>query len=274
MKRIVWIAVVTLMVSGIAGGEVTKPSGEEAPAAPASGDSGSMAAEGVGQPAAEKPAAFGGGYSGGAVGERPSRATTSAPAGFGSRATESAPDRPAAVGPSVSRSSARPDAASTTGFEIEMRRAPGYGARTTTVGKAVTFKLLDVRTQAVYGPFELRDEARVTLDDKQYVLLMAEKTEAKAKLEERLRRTVLESLELKEAKFQDVVKTLAYAPCEDDPNGAPLNIVVAPAQLLEQLPTITINLRNIPLYDAIRYVTEVAAATFRVDDHAVVITVR
>jgi hypothetical protein len=90
-----------------------------------------------------------------------------------------------------------------------------------------------------------------------------EKTREQLDLEKKLRQTIIPDLVLEEAGIMEAVELLSAQ--------GEVNIVVTDVVQKSGF-SITLRLRNIPLYDAIRYVAEVADVGFRIDDHAVVIT--
>lgn len=247
MKRIVWMAALILAVSGVAYGQIVEPPEGEATAAPA----------------AELPPVV--------VGETAPAEPTAA---------EPATENPM-IGamPGGRRSSGRamgmPEAAASPGAP-RLRRRPGLGVM---VGGPVAaaevrmggqFQLLDLQTGATYGPFTLRDETRIRVDGKQYVMKLiggkaggVKKTDEQIRLEEKLRRATVPDIAFEEAGLMEVVHYLSQQ--------GDVNIVVTkPVQ--EEEVTITLRLSDVPLYDVIRYVTEVVGLWFRIDDHAVVIT--
>jgi len=143
-----------------------------------------------------------------------------------------------------------------------MGGAPGY--RHTAPQASFRIKLFDPETKAMHGPFEMRDGAMIRIGDRFYEVKVEElaRTQQQIELEDKLRGTTLPHLSLEDAPLAEVADLLA--------RSGGVNIVVVP-DYQPEAPTITIDLRNIPLYDAIRYVTEVTDLTFRIDDHAVVI---
>lgn len=155
--------------------------------------------------------------------------------------------------------------------------APGFGMTTGTpwpaIGGqgAVTFTLFDPEKGVRYGPFPLRPGGLIVVGGVKYLLEVAglapppeeEKTREQLDLEKKLRQTIIPDLVLEEAGIMEAVELLSAQ--------GEVNIVVT--EIVQKSGfNITLRLRNIPLYDAIRYVAEVACINFRIDDHAVVIT--
>ncbi len=140
------------------------------------------------------------------------------------------------------------------------------------VGNIARFTLRDPQTNATYGPFPLKPGMSLTIGDRRYILeveqvaplpMEVEKTEAQMVLEDKLRRRVVDTVAFEAAPLMEVVDFLS--------RYGDVNIVVTDV-VLEIGLDITLRLRNIPMYDAIRYVAEVTGIGFRVDDHAVVLT--
>lgn len=144
-------------------------------------------------------------------------------------------------------------------------------AHQTPVPTAYKFTVVDVEKNARYGPFTFKHEGRITLGGAEYVLLVEEASEVgevkkspeQLSLENKLRKSVISDINLKDSSIMEAVDLLATM-CD-------VNIVVTEVVQKSDL-SITLTLRYIPLYDAIRYVAEVADIGFRIDDHAVVIT--
>jgi len=154
-------------------------------------------------------------------------------------------------------------------------QTPGVEAGAAVPGTGYVITLRDAVTGAVHV-FEVREGASVTLGDKAYVIasfrtsggrrvLAAKKTPEQIRLEHKLRSTILPELKFEDS---DLGETADFLSREGD-----VNIIVAPTDLAKDSDLkISLRLKNIPLYDAIRYVAEAVQLRFRVDDHAVVIT--
>jgi hypothetical protein len=84
-------------------------------------------------------------------------------------------------------------------------------------------------------------------------------------LERKLRETVVRAVDFNDAQLRDVLAFLAEV------SGEKLNIVVGGGNASD-LPTVTLKLANVPLYDALRYTCAITGSEFRVDDNAVFIT--
>ncbi len=134
---------------------------------------------------------------------------------------------------------------------------------------AKVIKLREASGDASYGPFRMQDGETITIAGKQYIVQAIggdeadRRTPEQIRLEEKLRGTPLPEVKFEGAPLMEVVDFLSSA--------GDVNIVVTqPVQSMNC--SITLRLKNIPVYDAIRYVGEVADLWFRIDDHAVVIT--
>ncbi len=87
----------------------------------------------------------------------------------------------------------------------------------------------------------------------------------------RLRETGVSQIELREARIGDALDTLRDAALAADPEGVGVNIIYR-GPPPEQVPRITLRLRNVSLYDALRYVTELSGLRFRIEERAVIVT--
>ena len=91
-----------------------------------------------------------------------------------------------------------------------------------------------------------------------------------------MRRIVIPQIEFRQAHIMDVLDFLTEASRTGDHdqigvNFVPLNLGTGNARSEDIVPTITLNLRRVRLFDAVRYVTEVAGLRFRAEDNAVVV---
>lgn len=86
----------------------------------------------------------------------------------------------------------------------------------------------------------------------------------------KLRHLVVPAVNFRDADPRRVVEYLQYQSGQLSTDKEPLNIVwLTPAT--DRLPRITLNLTDIPLGEALKYVTRAAGLRYRVDAHAVVI---
>jgi beta-lactamase regulating signal transducer with metallopeptidase domain len=84
--------------------------------------------------------------------------------------------------------------------------------------------------------------------------------------EEKARRMVVPSLEFREASLPDVVAFLVAKSREFDPEKKGVNIVLRLSDA--KPPAITLNLRDVPLSKALKYVAQIADLELVADDHA------
>lgn len=91
---------------------------------------------------------------------------------------------------------------------------------------------------------------------------------AATKLEERLKQTVLQAVDFREADLRDALTYFEQAA------GAkqPVNFVLVPPKPNTEQPRITLKLTQVSLYDAVRYTAAVTDSAFRIDDNAIVVT--
>ncbi len=264
MKRIAWIAVVALGVLVVANGITT-----EVPDTKAPGGYGGAVAERAKQPEPEAPAAFAGGVSQAArTPEAPPR-TGQTPPTFGGFAATSRTTGRRTTTPTPAPASRR-----AMGFAATTPRSQTPGASGAKVPrKPLEFRLRNVETGATYGPFPLKQGVNIAIGDEAYQIEVVEgfeevkelRTREQSALEGKLRRTILPEMRFEEAQLTEALDYLS--------READVNIVIVD-RVRKAAPRIDLRLRNVPLYDAIRYVTEVVGIYFRIDDHAVVITDR
>ena len=103
-------------------------------------------------------------------------------------------------------------------------------------------------------------------------LLMASAGQADGRtVGELTRETELPAVEYRNARVDEAFESLSDASRAADPDGVGVNIIYRGPEG-EAAPRITLTLRRISLYDAIRYITEVTGLHYRLDDNAVIIT--
>ncbi len=88
---------------------------------------------------------------------------------------------------------------------------------------------------------------------------------------ELVRETVIPRIQYRDMGADAVFNDLAEASREADPEGVGVNIVYHGPEG-DDARRITLSLRRISLYDAIRYITQVAGLHYRIDDNAVFIS--
>lgn len=171
-------------------------------------------------------------------------------------------------------------------------------------GFAETWQLRDERTGEMFGPISPTNGAVVKVGDRALTLQRSQTKRDQA--EELLRHIILPAVEFREANVADVVRFLVEASIAADPAKEGANLVYkdrrleggpaasgpAPGKRLEDqvgewgfgadggqpfpapgesVPTITLNLRRVSLYDTLETIAEVAGLEWRIAESGVVI---
>ena len=123
--------------------------------------------------------------------------------------------------------------------------------------------LFNLDNEEKYGPFELVHGEVIELEVGEYKVLIEEDSEARKALISRLKTTIIETVDFREASFEKVIEFARTISTE------PLNIVSVLGEL-EEDDVITLQLHNIPAYDLLHYVAEIGGFEIRMDDYAVV----
>ena len=123
--------------------------------------------------------------------------------------------------------------------------------------------LLNLENDDEYGPFELVNGEVIELEEGEYKVLNEEETEARKALISRLKTTIIETVNFREASFDKVMEFARTIGTE------PLNIISILGEF-EEDEVITLQLHNIPAYDFLHYVAEIGGFEIRIDDFAVV----
>ena len=123
--------------------------------------------------------------------------------------------------------------------------------------------LLNLENEEEYGPFELVHGEVIELEEGEYKVLKEEDSEARKALISRLKTTIIETVNFREASFDKVIEFARTIGME------PLNVVSVLGEL-EEDDVITLQLHNIPAYDFLHYVAEIGGFEIRIDDFAVV----
>jgi len=118
-----------------------------------------------------------------------------------------------------------------------------------------------------HGPFEVRNGEKITLKGEEFAIEVLTKTPAQAKLEEKLRSTTVDLIEFTEVPLDTV---FAFFSAKHQVNIVPTASLVTNRSGLK----VTLTLRNVPLYDAFRYIAKLTDCTFHVEDAAVVFDLR
>ncbi|MBM3889136.1 MAG: hypothetical protein FJ388_08415 [Verrucomicrobia bacterium] len=85
-----------------------------------------------------------------------------------------------------------------------------------------------------------------------------------------LKRMIVPTVDFRQASFPDVVKFLSDISGELSPDKRPLSFVLQVPPDYTPAP-VTLNLRQVPMLDVLRYCTSVAGLSFKIEPHAVVI---
>ncbi len=101
------------------------------------------------------------------------------------------------------------------------------------------------------------------------ITLFAEASEGSAR--ERVRETTIPTVQYRDLGVDSAFEQLSEASRTADPEGHGVNIVYSGPEG-DAAPRITMSLRRVTLYDAIRYITQVAGLYYRIDDNAVIIS--
>ena len=123
--------------------------------------------------------------------------------------------------------------------------------------------LLNLENEDEYGPFELVNGEVIELEGSEYEVLIEEESEARKALVSRLKTTIIETVNFREASFDKVIELARTI------GNEPLNIVSMLGEF-EEDEVITLQLHNIPAYDFVNYVAEIGGFEIRMDDYAVV----
>ena len=123
--------------------------------------------------------------------------------------------------------------------------------------------LFNLDNEEEYGPFDLVHGEVIELEEGEYKVLIEEESEARKALISRLKTTIIETVNFREASFDKVMEFARTISTE------PLNIVSVLGELEEE-DVITLQLHNIPAYDFLHYIAEIGGFEIRMDDHAVV----
>ena len=123
--------------------------------------------------------------------------------------------------------------------------------------------LFNLENEEEYGPFELVHGEVIELEEGEYKVLNEEDSEARKALISRLKTTIIETVNFREASFDKVIEFARTIGTE------PINIISILGECEEE-DFITLQLHNIPAYDFLHYVAEIGGFEIRIDDYAVV----
>jgi len=123
--------------------------------------------------------------------------------------------------------------------------------------------LFNLGNEEEYGPFDLVHGEVIELEEGEYKVLNEEDSEARKALISRLKTTIIETINFREASFDKVIEFARTIGTE------PINIISMLGEF-EEDEVITLQLHNIPAYDFLNYVAEIGGFEIRMDDFAVV----
>jgi len=123
--------------------------------------------------------------------------------------------------------------------------------------------LFNLENEEEYGPFELVHGEVIELAEGEYKVLNEEDSEARKALVSRLKTTIVETVNFREAGFDKVIEFARNIGTE------PINIISILGECEEE-DFLTLQLHNIPAYDFLHYVAEIGGFEIRIDDFAVV----
>ncbi len=136
-----------------------------------------------------------------------------------------------------------------------------------------SIKLRDEKTDAEYGPVKIDNGAKIKVGETTLVVTVIKQTVAQKALEQKLKKIVIPEMNFRQANVQNALAFLRGKARELDPEKNGVNILsVFPAGDSSAQLGLTLELRNVSLYDALRYCCDASGITMRIDDNAVVLT--
>ncbi|MEI6788514.1 MAG: hypothetical protein WCL49_08555 [bacterium] len=135
-----------------------------------------------------------------------------------------------------------------------------------------TIKFRDEKTGAEYGPVKVANGVRIKVGETTLAVTVVEQTEAQKALEKKLKAIMIPEMQVAEAPFGAAVAFLRDHAKKTDPDKRGVNILAIGLPYGDAEPRLTLELRNVSLYDALRYCCEAAGLLMRIDDNAVVIS--
>ncbi|MFM9198090.1 MAG: hypothetical protein ACKOWG_20585 [Planctomycetia bacterium] len=133
-----------------------------------------------------------------------------------------------------------------------------------------SIRLRDEKTAAECGPVMVANSAKIRVGESTLALTVVEQTDAQKALEKKMRAIMIPTLEFGDLPVEDAAATLRDYARKADPDKRGVNIVVV--NPVGHAASLSLELRNISLYDALRYSCEAAGLSMRIDDNAVVIS--
>ena len=136
-----------------------------------------------------------------------------------------------------------------------------------------SIRLRDEKTGAEYGPVMVANGLKIRVGESTLALTVVEQTEAQKALEKKMRAITIPELEFGDLSVKDAVASLRDYARKADPDKRGVNIVLGDPNLaIADGSFLSLELRDISLYDALRYSCEAAGLSMRIDDNAVVIS--
>ena len=130
-----------------------------------------------------------------------------------------------------------------------------------------SFTLVQTNPPAFYGPYEYRHGETIVIDTNSYILVTGRHDFTPS--ENRARRILFPALDFRDARFEDVVAYLRDNAYNFDPQATGVNIIILaedPNALGPQATKrITLNLKRVSLYDALRYAATLAGFDISAD---------
>ena len=138
-------------------------------------------------------------------------------------------------------------------------------------GDSITLR--NEKTGDECGPINVANGARIKIGDATFAVTINEQSDAQKKLENKLKAIVITALNFAEVPFEEAIVILRSNAEKVDPEKSGVNILaIFPQDNADVQPSLTMTLRNVSLYDAIRYCCEAADVRMRIDDNCVVVT--
>ena len=134
-----------------------------------------------------------------------------------------------------------------------------------------TFHLKHDKSGKVYGPFKFQNGSKIALGKASFTLVKPEAPQSA--LETKLKEIIIPELKFKDAKFTDVLNFLRRSSIELDKPGTPeaeqgVNFIIKSNP--NDLPPMTLILRQVSLFDAIKHVSSLTAWSYQIEERAVV----
>lgn len=128
---------------------------------------------------------------------------------------------------------------------------------------AESFQLKSDKNGKLYGPYEFKDGATVVIGKASFTLIKSE--QAPSALEKKMDGIIIPRLQFRQANIADVLNYLLDASIELDKTDIPpeqkgVNFILK--ENPQEMPSITLDLSNVSLSDAVKFVTEMAGLKY------------